>query len=64
MPRKRRGFPAALRARVALEAFREESTMAELAARHEVHPNLIAYWKRKAREQVFSGFTRTPGGLS
>ncbi|MGB3562762.1 MAG: IS3 family transposase, partial [Thermoanaerobaculia bacterium] len=35
----------------------EEATMAELAARYDVHPNLIANWKRKAREQVLSGFT-------
>ena len=31
--------------------------MTELAARYDVHPNLIANWKRKAREQVLSGFT-------
>ena len=57
MPRKRRSFPAELKAKVALEALREESTMAALAARYDVHPNLIATWKRKAREQVLSGFT-------
>jgi len=39
-----------------LEALREEATMSELAARYDVHPNLIANWKRKAREQVLSGF--------
>ena len=57
MPRKRRSFPAELKAKVALEALREESTMAELAARYDVHSNLIATWKRKAKEQVMSGFT-------
>ncbi len=31
--------------------------MTELAARYDVHPNLIAKWGRKAREQVLSGFT-------
>ena len=54
MPRKRRSFPAELKAKVALEALREEATMTELAARYDVHPNLIANWKRKAREQVLS----------
>ena len=34
--------------------------MAELAARYDVHPNLIAKWKRRAREQVLSGFTGQP----
>ena len=57
MPRKRRKYPAELKARVALEALREEATMTELAARYDLHPNLIAKWKRKAREQVLTGFT-------
>ncbi len=56
MGRKRRKYPVEVKAKVALEALREESTMAELAARYDVHPNLIATWKRKAREQVLSGF--------
>ncbi len=57
MPRKRRKYPPELKAKVALEALREESTMAELAARYDVHPNLIANWKRKAREQVLASFS-------
>ena len=51
MPRKRRNYPAALKAKVALEALREEATLAELAAHYDVHPNLITNWKKKAREQ-------------
>ena len=31
MPRKRRSYPAELKAKIALEALREEATMAELA---------------------------------
>ena len=42
MLRKRRSYPAELKTKVALEALREEATMAELAARYDVHPNLIA----------------------
>ena len=38
MPRKRRSYPAELKAKVALEALREEATMAELAARYDVPP--------------------------
>ena len=57
MPRRRRKYPPELKAKVALEALREESTMAELAARYDVHPNLIANWKRKAREQVLTSFS-------
>ena len=57
MPRKRRSSPAELKAKVAVEALREEATMAELAARYDVHPNLIANWKQKARQTVLVGFS-------
>ncbi len=57
MPRKRRSYPAELKTKVALEALREEATMAELAARCDVHPNLIANWKKKARQTVPVGFS-------
>ena len=57
MSRKRRSYPAELKAKIALEALREEATMAELAARYDVHPNLIANWKKKARQKVLAGFS-------
>ena len=59
MPRKRRSYPTELKAKVALEALREEATMAELAARYDVlvHPNLIANWKKTARQTVLAGFS-------
>ena len=57
MPRKRRSYPAELKAKVALEALREEATMAELAARYDVHPNLITNWKKTARQTVLAGFS-------
>ena len=57
MPRKRRSYPAELKAKVALEALREEATMTELASRYDVHPNLIVTWKKRAREQVLTSFT-------
>ena len=57
MPRKRRSYPAELKAKVAVEALREEATMADLAARDDVHPNLIANWKKKARQTVLAGFS-------
>ena len=67
MSRKRRNYPAELKAKVALEALREEATMTELASRYDVHPNLIANWKKKARDHVlasFAGKHELPGGLS
>ena len=55
---KRRNFSAQFKAKVALEALRGEHTVSELAARYEVHPNLISTWKKRAREglvDVFAG---------
>lgn len=45
------------KAKVALEALRGEHTVAELAAKYEVHPTLVTRWKRQAVEglsEVFS----------
>ncbi len=49
---KRRKFSAEFKARVALEALVGDKTLAELASRHDVHPNMIAQWKRQARESL------------
>ena len=58
---KRRNFSAAFKAKVALEALRGDATLAELAARHRVHPNLITKWKRQAGEGMVAVFSGTPG---
>ena len=39
MTKSRRKFDAAFKAKVALEVLREDATVAELAARHGIHPN-------------------------
>ncbi len=57
MARKRRKFPAELEAKVALEALRGEATLAELAARYEVHPSVITKWKRQARKGLVDAFS-------
>jgi len=49
---KRRSFSADFKARVALEALSGAHTLAELSAKHGVHPNMIAQWKRKAQESL------------
>ena len=41
----RRRFMSEFKAKVALEAIQGHRTIAELATRHELHPNLITQWK-------------------
>ena len=56
--KKRRKFAPEFKAKVALEALAGELTLAELAAKHDVHPNVIQQWRRQAKEglpDVFSG---------
>ena len=55
---KRRNFSADFKAKVALAAMRGDGTMAELAARYKIHPNMITKWKRDARDSVKEGFQR------
>lgn len=46
MPRPRKTYPEAFKARVALEAIKGEKSLAELASIYDVHPVVIAQWKK------------------
>lgn len=46
MRRKRKQYNPEFKAKVALAAIKNEETVAQLAARYEVHPTVINTWKR------------------
>ena len=58
MKRTRRTHAATFKAKVALEAIKGDKTLAELASKHEVHPNQITEWKQLLQEHaadIFGG---------
>lgn len=53
---KRKRYTAEFKAKVALEAIREELTTAELAKKYDIHPTMITGWKKSAVENMASAF--------
>jgi transposase len=55
---KRRQFSAEFKAKVAIEALKEQQTLQELASKYEVHPNQISSWKQEFLQNSASLFTK------
>ena len=60
MKAKRRKFTAGFKAQLAIEALKERETLAELAKRFEVHPNMISKWKLEFVERSSEIFETAP----
>ena len=61
--RPRRNHSAVFKARVALDAIKGERTIAEIAQKHDVHPNQVTEWRRQLLERacdVFGASARPP----
>jgi transposase len=60
MKAKRRKFTAGFKAQVAIEALKERDSLADLANRFEVHPNMISKWKQEFIERSSEIFETDP----
>ncbi len=52
----RRVHPATFKAKVALEALKEQKTIAELSSMYSIHTTQITKWKKQALDILVSGF--------
>jgi transposase-like protein len=64
MKGKRTKHSPAFKAKVALEAVREQETIPELSRRYKVHANQIYQWKRQLLENVERAFASDSGGVA
>ena len=62
--RSRRKFTSTFKAQVALEAVKENQTMAELAMRFDISPVQIGIWKKQLAENAAGVFEGTPTASS
>lgn len=60
--KSRRKFSSDFKAKVVLEAFKERSTIEELARKYELHPTQINLWKKEAMNKLSLVFGKNEEG--
>jgi len=58
--RPRRNHSAAFKAKVAIEALGDGRTIAEIAQKHDVHPNQVTEWRRQLVDRAAGVFGAMP----
>jgi len=61
MTKTRRKIDGGLKAKIALEALREQATINDLAQRYQVHPNQIYAWKKQLIDHAARAFDPNVG---
>ena len=56
--KKRRVFTSVQKSKIALEAIRETSTIAELSQKYQINPTQIKEWKKQAIENMSMSFDK------
>jgi len=56
MKQSRRQHSPTFKAKVALEAIRGEETVAQVAAKYGIHPNMVTKWKKELQDEAASIF--------
>ena len=62
MKKPRRNYSPSFKAKVALEAVREQGTAAEISRRHKVHVNQVYKWKQELLANLTRAFEPSAGG--
>jgi len=57
----RKKVEPAIKAKVALEAFKGEKTIAQISSEYGVHPNIVSKWKKEFIKNAGKVFSQTNG---
>ena len=61
MSKKRKQYSADFKAKVAIAALKGDQTTSELAARYQIHTNMVSTWRRELLDSASDIFERKNG---